>query len=167
MPPALRKLGLAVHIVMSVGWMGAVAAFAAVAFVGRASTDATALAGVGDALAVIGWAAVVPLALASVVSGIVQSLGTNWGLFRHYWVIFKLVATLVATLLLMLHMLPTMELASAARSGALPVARLVGLRQQLAFDAGAGLLVLLAISALSFYKPRGMTPWGWRASFSA
>jgi hypothetical protein len=30
------------------------------------------------------------------------------------------------------------------------------------FHAGGGLLVLLVITGLNVYKPRGMTPYGWR-----
>lgn len=40
---------------------------------------------------------IVPLALARVVIGIVNALGTAWGLARHYWVLVKLGLTLVAT----------------------------------------------------------------------
>ncbi len=37
-----------------------------------------------------GWFVLIPFSLASLLTGIVQSLGTTWGLSRHYWVIFKL-----------------------------------------------------------------------------
>lgn len=163
----LRKFGLAVHVIASVGWMGAVAAFAAVALAVPANADAEALVGTGNALAIIGWAVIVPAAAASILSGVVQSLGTGWGLTRHYWVLIKLGVTGLATLLLLLHMKATADFAAAARSGAIPAGQLVALRHQLAFDAGAGLAVLLAVAMLSFFKPRGLTPWGWRASFSA
>jgi uncharacterized membrane protein len=50
------------------------------------------------------WFALVPLATASLVTGIIQSLGTPWGLFRHYWVIFKLLINVFATVVLLMYM---------------------------------------------------------------
>jgi len=43
---------------------------------------------------------------------------------------------------------------------------LAGLRIQLLANAGAALVALLVTTALSVYKPRGMTPYGWRSSES-
>lgn len=56
------------------------------------------------AMEVTGWYVIVPLAFAALLTGLVQSLGTTWGLFRHYWVLAKLALTALATLLLLLHM---------------------------------------------------------------
>ena len=36
------------------------------------------------------------LAYATLVTGLLMSLGTKWGLFRHDWVIISLVLTVVA-----------------------------------------------------------------------
>jgi hypothetical protein len=157
----LRKLGLGVHVIASVGWIGSVAAFTAVAFLACASSEPAALAAAGEALAVIGWAVVVPLAAASIVSGIAQSLATEWGLVRHYWLVFKLIATGLATLMLLLHMGAVTRLATAEAGTA--SGQLLAMRAQLGFDAAAGLVVLLAIAMLSFFKPRGLTRRGWRA----
>ena len=56
------------------------------------------------AMDLAGWTEVVPMALASLVTGVPQSLGTTWGPFRHYWVVVELVVALVATgVLLPLH----------------------------------------------------------------
>jgi hypothetical protein len=157
----LRKLGLGVHVIASVGWMGGVAAFTAVAFLARAGSEPAALAAAGEALAVIGWAVVVPLAAASIVSGIAQSLATEWGLVRHYWLVLKLIATGLATLMLLLHMGAVTRLATA--EGGTASGQLLAKRAQLGFDAAGGLVVLVAIAMLSFFKPRGLTRRGWRA----
>ena len=42
------------------------------------------------------WVVLVPLAFASLLTGLVQSLSTTWGLARHYWVLFKLLINLGA-----------------------------------------------------------------------
>ena len=44
------------------------------------------------------------MSIAALLTGIVQSLGTSWGLFRHYWVLAKVLITAVATVLLLAHM---------------------------------------------------------------
>lgn len=102
MPPALRRLALTAHVTSSVGWLGSVAAFLVLAVVGLTGEDAQ--RGAYLAMEVTGWYVIVPLAFAALLTGLVQSLGTTWGLFRHYWVLAKLALTALATLLLLLHM---------------------------------------------------------------
>ena len=105
---------------------------------------------------------IVPLALASLLSGLVQSLGTPWGLLRHYWVLVKLLLTTFATIVL-LQKVPLID--SAARRAAeakLSDAGLQAAGMPLAIHAAGGLLVLLLITTLSVYKPRGLTLYGRR-----
>lgn len=111
------------------------------------------------AMELIGWFAIVPLALASLLTGLIMSLGTKWGLFRHYWTLISLVLTVLATSVLLLHMPDVSFLADVAQEA--EGARLVGLGGDL-FHSGLGLVVLLVIQVLNVYKPPGMTPYGWR-----
>ena len=60
------------------------------------------------------WAVLVPLAFASLLSGIVMSLSTTWGLLRHYWVVFKLLITAFATIVLLIYMRTFREMAAVA-----------------------------------------------------
>jgi hypothetical protein len=106
-----------------------------------------------------GWFVIVPLALASVLIGVVNALGTPWGLFRHYWVLVKFLLTVFATIILLLHM-PTVSY-FAGVAAETDSANLAGLGGDL-FHAGGGLLVLLLTTILAVYKPRGMTRYGWR-----
>jgi hypothetical protein len=162
MTPRLRRLALTVHVASSVGWLGAVASFLALAVAGLTSPDAQVVCAAYLATEVTTWLVIVPLSVAALLTGLVQSLGTPWGLFRHYWVLAKLVLTLVATLLLLLHTQPIGYVAGVAAETTLSGGDLRGLRIQLVADAGAALLVLLVATALSVYKPRGMTRYGWR-----
>jgi hypothetical protein len=91
---------------------------------------------------------IVLLAFASLLTGLVQALGTTWGLFRHYWVLAKLLLTLVATLLLLLHTRPIAYLADVARETTVSGATVAALQTQLVGDAGAALLVLLVTTAV-------------------
>jgi hypothetical protein len=106
------------------------------------------------------WFVVIPLAFASLGTGIVQSLGTTWGLFRHYWVIFKLVIAVFATIVLLMYTQTVGSLADLAAEGA-DLSRLRG--STFVLHSGAALLLLLAATVLAVYKPRGMTRFGRRS----
>lgn len=163
MTPRLRRLTLTVHITFSVGWIGAVLAYLALVVAAMTSDDAEILRAAWTAMALIGWFAIVPLAFASLLTGIVISLGTRWGLFQHYWVLFSLLLTILATLVLLEHM-RTVSLFAAIAVGT-DGAEVSGLRGGLwgeLLHGGGGLLVLLVIQVMNVYKPRGLTPYGWR-----
>ena len=155
----VRKLTLAVHLVVSVGWIGAVLAYLALGISAVSDGDAGAVRAAWIAMELVGWFVIVPLALGALLTGLVLSLGTPWGLFRHYWVLITLALTVVSTAVLLLHMPAVSALADVARraDGADP-ARLGGDL----LHPGLGLVVLLVITALNVYKPRGLTPYGWR-----
>jgi hypothetical protein len=162
MTPGLRKFALTAHVTFSVGWLGAVAAFLALAVTGLTSQDALTVRGAYVAMELTGWFLIVPLSFASLLTGLVQALGTTWGLFRHYWILAKLLINVLATILLLVHMRPTTYLAGVAAAKTLSGGDLRGLRIQLVADAGAAVLALLGATTLSVYKPRGMTPYGRR-----
>ena len=162
MAPALRRLVLTTHIISSVGWLGAVVAFLALSISGFTNSDPARVRGAYLAMEMIGWLVIVPLSLASLVTGLINSLASAWGLFRHYWVIFKLLIAIVATGLLLLHMQPTSYVATVATNTTLTPADLRSVRIQLIADAGAAIVVLVIATVLSVYKPRGLTRYGWR-----
>src|SRR5688572_27054537 len=160
MTPRVRKVALIAHITSSVGWLGAVASFLALALAGLTRDDPEMVRAAYIAMDFTGWFVIVPLSFASLATGLVQSLGTEWGLFRHYWVLVKFLLNIGATLLLLLHMQPTSRLAHAASQAILSTSDLRGLRIQLVADAVAALLVLLAATVLSVFKPWGLTEYG-------
>jgi hypothetical protein len=82
----------------------AIAAFHVLAIAGLTSPDAQLLPAAYLSMNFVGWMIIFPLSLASLISGIIQGLGTVWGLFRHYWVLIKLVITALATALLLAHL---------------------------------------------------------------
>lgn len=160
MAPSIRKFALIVHLTVSVGWIGAVVAYLALGVSAVTSQDTDAMRSAYLAMDSIGWYAIVPLALAALLTGLVMSLGTPWGLFRHYWVLISLALTIFSTAILLLHM-PTVDLlANVARAA--DGAQLRALGGDLFPHPSVGLLVLLVITGLNVYKPRGVTPYGWR-----
>src|SRR5207249_5709116 len=142
MTPRLRKFALITHITFSVGWLGAVAAFLALAIAGLTSHDVQRVRAAYLAMELTAWFVIVPLAFASLLTGIVQSLGTAWGLFRHYWVLAKLLLTVFVTIVLLIKL----ELISyAARLAAETILSRADLRAagiELAVHAAGGLVVL-------------------------
>lgn len=168
MPPGLRRFALAVHLAFSGGWIGAAVAYLALGMLAAGSGDARTVRAAWIAMEVTGWSAIVPLALGSLFSGLVMALGTTWGLLRHYWVLFSLVLTVLATGVLLLHMPDVSVLADAAREADAVALDGHGGRLAARLDdgdllhPGLGLVVLLVIHVLNVYKPRGVTPYGWR-----
>ena len=161
MNPRLRKLSLTAHVGCSVGWAGAVASFLAISIAGLTSQDPETVRGAYLAMNVVGRWVIVPLSLAALLTGLVESLGTRWGLFRYYWVVVKFVLTVLAVAALLLHQFTAVE-GAAKRAleapGTLPTLGRLGV--QLVADSGLGLVVLLVITALGVYKPWGMTRSG-------
>lgn len=160
--PTLRKLALTAHIISSVGWLGAIGGFLALAVAGLTGRDARIVGAAYLGMELTAWFVIVPLAFASLVTGLIVSLGTHWGLFRHYWVLLKFVLTSFATILLMVHMRAISVLAGVARETRLSTVDVRRLQIQVVGDASAALLALIVATTLGVYKPRGMTPYGRR-----
>lgn len=74
----------------------------------------------------------------------------------------KLLLTVLATVLLLLHTRPIGLVASVAAVRALSSTDLRPARTQLVFDAAAALAMLLLTTTLSVFKPRGLTSYGRR-----
>ena len=160
MTPRLRKLALTAHITSTVGWLGTVAGFLALAVAGLTSRDAQLVRGVYLSMELTGRYVLVPLCLASLVTGLVMSLGTPWGLSRHYWVLIKFLITVVAALILLMYTRTLSHLGGLAADTTLSVDDLRNPSPVL--HSGAALLALLVNTTLSVYKPRGLTRNGWR-----
>jgi hypothetical protein len=159
MSAPVRKLALVAHVTGSVGWLGAVAVSLALGITGLTSTDGRLVQAAYLSMPAIGWSVLVPLSLLSLATGLIQALGTKWGLLRHYWVVTKLVMNLFATTVLLLYMQTLSVLADAARAwtgddpGPMRSPSPV-------LHAGAALVLLSVAAVLSVYKPRGQTGYG-------
>jgi hypothetical protein len=162
MTPGARRVALVTHVACSVGWLGGVVASLALAGAGLTSSDGQVVRSADVALELIGWYALIPLSVASLLTGLLQSLGTVWGLFRHYWVLIKLLMNVIATGVLLLYMQTLSYLAELARTTP-PDADLGTLRDPSPVVHGVAAVVLLLVATtLSVYKPRGLTRHGQR-----
>jgi hypothetical protein len=162
MSPRLRRFALTAHMTSSVGLLGSIAAFLALAVAGLTSQDAQTARSAYPAMALIARSVILPLTFASLLTGLVQSLGTPWGVLRHYWILAKLSITGFAGTVLLAKMPLIGHAARMAQETILPLADLRAAGLQLAVHATGGLLVLLVPAVLSVYKPRGLTPYGRR-----
>lgn len=161
MGPRLRKFVLTLHVATSVGWVGAVLAYILLDLATRNSQDAQTLVAAYVGMEMIATWALLPLAVAAFVTGLVISVWTPWGLFRHYWVIVSLLLTALAVVILLVEMRTIRALAAMATDPTISAEGLRALPSTLPHSVG-GLVVLVIVLALNIYKPRGMTRYGWR-----
>jgi hypothetical protein len=161
MSPGLRKFALAAHLTVSIGWVGAVAAYLALDLTAATSQDARALRAAYLSMEPIARFVIVPLAVTSLLTGLVMSLGTKWGLFRHYWVLISLVLTVAATAVLLVEIRTIISLGDMAADPTTSAQNLRAMPSTLVHSVG-GAVVLLVVLVLNTYKPQGLTRYGWR-----
>jgi hypothetical protein len=162
LPPAGRRAALTAHVSSSLGWFGAVVVFLVLAVAGFRSGDQQTVQAAYGAMDLSARYAIVPLAFASLLTGLISSLGTPWGLLRHYWVLIKFLLIVVATVVLLLQLTPIGYLADTATGPGLAAGQFSQARLSLVVHATGGLIVLFGATVLAVHKPRGMTGYGRR-----
>jgi hypothetical protein len=159
MPPAVRRSALAVHVLCSVGWIGAAAAYLALAMAAEISGRPQTVRAAWIGMEMIGWFVIVPLGCLAFFTGLVMAVGTPWGLIQYYWVLIALTLTTVALAVLVLHMPSVSTAGDLARSTDDRAATHLGGD---IIHPALGLVVLLFVAVLNIFKPRGLTPYGQR-----
>ena len=163
LPPAPRQALLTLHVLTSVGWFGAAVVYLALGVAATTSDDVVLVRALYVTMDWAAWVVLVPLAAASLLTGVTQSLATRWGLFRHYWVVIKLIVTVVATAVLVAYTGTLDTFADVAARSDLSGADAEFLRSDSVVVHSVGaLLLLLVATVLAVYKPRGLTRHGQR-----
>jgi hypothetical protein len=90
----LRKWLVAAHILVGVGWFGIVAAKLVLEIVATPTGERDIARAGYVFLAALDRAVFPPAAIATLITGIVLSVGTAWGLFRYWWIVVKLALTI-------------------------------------------------------------------------
>lgn len=148
--PRWRKLLLTVHVGTSVGLLGTDATLVLLGLTGAGGADPRT---VYPAMHLLGTGLLVPLAVASLASGVLLGALTPWGLTRHWWVLAKLLLTTAGTVLALTVLTPAVTAAAdLTTAGVLPTD---AQRWALVRDPGAASVVLLVTLVLSVYKPGG------------
>ncbi len=159
----VRRIALTAHVALSVGWIGSIAAFLALAVTGMTAEASRLSQAAYLAMELTTWWVILPFAAAALLTGVISSLGTTWGLFRYYWVVVKLLITLFSTAVLVMHVKPIERLGRASAMGGALSPDLHGPQVMMVVASGTALVALLVLTALSVYKPRGLTPYGVRS----
>ena len=166
MTPAVRKLTITAHVTFSVGWLGAVAAFLGLSIAGLTSRDAEVVRGAYLSMDLISRFIIIPMCFAALVTGLLQALGTPWGLFRSYWIMLKFGLASFATFALLVHQFGAMAQAAKRVSGAaaetLFSADFGPLKTELVRAPSLAIVLLLVVTTLGVYKPWGLTRYGRR-----
>jgi hypothetical protein len=166
MTPALRKLTITAHVAFSVGWLGAVAAFLSLSIAGLSSRDAEVVRGAYLSMDLISRFVIIPMCFAALATGLLQALGTPWGLLRYYWILLKFGLAIFATIALLIHQFAVMAVAAKRVSGAavetLFSAEFGPLKTELVRAPSLSIVLLLVVTALGVYKPWGLTRYGQR-----
>ena len=150
-----RRLVLLVHLVCSLGWLGADVVLGVLAVTGFTSDDPFLVAASYTALHTFAVPVLATLGLGSLASGVLLGLGSRWGVVRTRWLLVKLVINLVLVALVPVLLQPQVaEVATLVRAAAPGLGR--GPRNLLfpAFVSGTALLVA---SVRAIWKPWGPT----------
>lgn len=169
--PRARRLALTVHVCASVGWIGVEAALIALGLTGLTTGDPAVLRASYVAMGLLGSVFLIPVGAATLASGFVLCLGTKWGVVRHWWVVAKLVITAALVVGGNGFLNPRLQLASeralALTGDAVTAAGLGAVRFPVAYVPGIAVVLLIAATALSTYKPWGRTRFGRRQAMTA
>ncbi|QOV38554.1 DUF2269 domain-containing protein [Streptomyces ferrugineus] len=92
-----RRAALVVHVVASASWLGLTVGLLALAITAGATGSAVTVEASVRAMKLFADWLLLPVAFLTLVSGLVLSLGTQWGLARHRWVYVKFWLTLATT----------------------------------------------------------------------
>lgn len=153
----VRQALLLVHVVLSTGWMGAGAANVVLAATALVTSDPQLRHSCYVLIDRVDWFLVIPLAFGALLSGVVSSLATPWGLARHWWVLTKLLLTVAvitfSTFGVGVWVEESIAATAATSSGASPV------DLALVSGAGANIAAFLFMCWLSVAKPWPRTPW--------
>lgn len=151
-----RRATLAVHVVAAAGWLGLTLGLLALAVTAITTDSATVIEASVRSMKVFADWLIVPLALATLLSGLVLSLGTPWGLARHRWVCTKFWLTLATTIASTFALRPGVTDAAEAVTSGTGVIN--------STDLVAGPIVSLSayvfMTVVSVLKPWGLTKRG-------
>ncbi len=165
MTPTLRKLTLTAHVIFSIGWIGAVAAFLVLSIAGLTSQSPETVRGVYTSMDLISRFVIIPMCFAALATGIVDAFVTPWGLFRYYWVVVKFALTLIATFLLLMHQNAIARAAkwvAGVAATQLFAADFGPQKTELVQKSALAVVLLTGIAILGIYKPWGLTAYGRR-----
>ncbi|MFI8520752.1 hypothetical protein ACIGEZ_23425 [Streptomyces sp. NPDC085481] len=162
----LRKAVLTAHVAISVGWLGLVTGMFAMSVAGATTHDAEQQAAMYRTMSMLDEIFLGMTSMFALITGIVVGAGTKWGLLQRRWVAVKFFLTMGVMMLgfgaihqLILRANELVDEGAVVRGGELDA---VG--WSMAGTAALALLSLVFMTAVSTYKPWGLTRRGRRHS---
>lgn len=152
LPGPARKAVLLAHVILSMGWLGMSATTFVMSVVAFSETRPAVLRGIFEFQEVLSAALGRPMAVGSLVTGLVLSFGTKWGVFRYYWVAVKFVL-LILMVAAAIILLPPWIADGIANSGRPGSAGSTGAIWGITLVSAFHVTGLVVSSALSVYKP--------------
>ncbi|RAY14236.1 DUF2269 domain-containing protein [Actinomadura craniellae] len=160
--PSARRFWLTLHVGFAVSWLGVGTAMAVLSTTGMLADDLELRRHAYGILHMLDHVIVIPLVVLSIVTGLVISLGTKWGLTRNWWVLTKFGLTM-GMVVFAAACGNAWVCNLAERTAANPAADAHGDDVKLAVTMVFFCGLLWAATALSIYKPWGRTPWQGRS----
>ncbi|MEU9457396.1 DUF2269 domain-containing protein [Streptomyces sp. NPDC048312] len=147
-----RRSLLVAHVAVSVSWLGLTVGLLTLGIAAFSTGDPATAQAATRAMKIFGDWLIVPIALFSLVSGLVLALRTPWGLARHRWVWTKFWLTLITVALSVFSLRPGID--EAAARGAVDI--------DLVVAPSVATATYLFVTAMSVLKPWGPTRRGRR-----
>ena len=142
------KAALTAHVLSSVGWFG-IAVLVAFAGFAALATDSPAQAeGLYRAIDLTPWLSI-PVGVLAAATGLLLSLGTSYGVVKHWWVVAKIAISVAVVVTDAVVVARFADDAVATGSAPNPLNHAIV----------AHVVVLVIATVLSVFKPRGRTPW--------
>lgn len=161
--PAVRKSLLVLHAVTGISWMGVDIALLVLLITARTTNDAALVISAFHAIRMIVPVAVPPLSFGILITGLILGWGTSWGLVRYWWVLVKLLLSLVMTVLVFSSLVPAINSLAIPSTTSLSAeavrASMGSIPTQLMFPPVVSFLMLGIATVLSIFKPWRRTPW--------
>lgn len=158
----VRRATLVVHVSAAAGWLGLSLGLLGLGITAMTTASPVVIEASYRSMKVFGDWLVLPAALLTLLSGLVLSLGTPWGLARHRWVYTKFWLTLITTVLSTFSLRPGINTAAAEAA-----AGHVAVSSDLVIAPSVSLSAYLFMTALSVLKPWGLTRHGRRLRAAA
>ncbi|QKW07842.1 DUF2269 domain-containing protein [Streptomyces sp. NA04227] len=151
-----RRAFLVLHVCASVGWLGLSLGLLALAITAAATGSPEAAEASYRSMKMFADWLLLPMAFTTLATGLVLSLGTQWGLLQHRWVSVKFWVSLIATGLTVFSLRPGINTAAAEAMAGEPVTDTVNL----VVAPSVALATYVFLTAVSLLKPWGLTRRG-------
>jgi hypothetical protein len=151
-----RRASLVVHVAASAGWLGLTLGLLALGVTAATTGSAVTVEASVRAMKLFADWLLLPLAFLTLLSGLLLSLGTPWGLARHRWVWTKFWLTLATTTATVLALRPGVNTAVLAVAAGRPLPD----AGDVLFGPVVSLSAYLFMTVISVLKPWGLTRRG-------